>query len=457
MKKFLSNLEFLLYGALCLIVLYGVFVYFQFTQTKEKMINDSFAIAIEEVNEFSVNIEKYYKNNFNPLEKDASEYKKYSAYLNSFETKKYRNIFISRVKNGHFFVIADGEGDLSERFVFNEKFDPLTPKWDEVLKHKKPLYYTPDIEGLWITYLYPIIKDDDVVMLLAIDFSMKHYLDTEMELDILKESLIYFIILILISILILIFFLYFEKERKNQWILINKQREGYLLEQSKHAQIGKIIDSVAHQWIQPLQSIHAISELFLLKLHRKKEVKVTDQVEHINDIMFQTNFALETLAEFRTFLSQNKEKKLCNIESVLKSAILILDDIILHHQIDITISGNTSLKLWMYENEFKHVIINLIQNAKDAFIAHDISHRKIHFKLIKDEDSIVLEVSDNAGGIKDDLIDHIFELNISTKDTSSKGMGLYMSKSIIKKIDGEVFAYNNKIGGVTFVMQWKVK
>ena len=92
------------------------------------------------------------------------------------------------------------------------------------------------------------------------------------------------------------------------------------------------------------------------------------------------------------------------------------------------------IKLNGIENEFKHLILNLISNSKDAFEEKGIMDRKIEFALKKEGGYTVLEVTDNAGGIPENIINKIFDANFTSKtEGKGTGIGLYMSKQIVKK------------------------
>jgi C4-dicarboxylate-specific signal transduction histidine kinase len=81
----------------------------------------------------------------------------------------------------------------------------------------------------------------------------------------------------------------------------------------------------------------------------------------------------------------------------------------------------------------------------DVFNERDIKNRKINFNITKRGDKVVLDICDNGGGISNEVIDNIFEARFTTKEKGS-GMGLYLSKMIINKIDGEIIAENIKNG-----------
>ena len=99
-----------------------------------------------------------------------------------------------------------------------------------------------------------------------------------------------------------------------------------------------------------------------------------------------------------------------------------------------------------YEGEFLHVLIILFQNSKDAFIENKIKNRIINLDVKNIDNKLVLLIQDNAGGIKNEIIDKIFEPYFSTKTKGEGiGLGLYLSKQILEKsIHGTLDVQSNK-------------
>ena len=87
-----------------------------------------------------------------------------------------------------------------------------------------------------------------------------------------------------------------------------------------------------------------------------------------------------------------------------------------------------------YPNEYAHVLLNIIKNAKDVFIERKISDPKITIMGFREAGKGVVTITDNAGGISEDLMDKIFDPYFTTKSNEGGiGIGLYMSKIIIEK------------------------
>lgn len=134
----------------------------------------------------------------------------------------------------------------------------------------------------------------------------------------------------------------------------------------------------------------------------------------------------------------------------INESLEILKKLILRENITIRTSFE-KLKVIGISNELSQVLINLIQNANDAFNQHKISNKKIIIKTYKTEDDFaVIEVKDNALGIAAENIDKVFEPYFTTKHSSSgTGLGLFMSRLIIEKsLNGSIDVRNYDEGSI---------
>ena len=112
----------------------------------------------------------------------------------------------------------------------------------------------------------------------------------------------------------------------------------------------------------------------------------------------------------------------------------MLKNDIQQNDITIKIEIKDTLMIQIIPNELKHVIINLINNATDAFIENNITNRNIIFHAQEIDNNVILTITDNAGGISNEIIDKIFQPNFTTKDTNKgTGIGLYISEQILNK------------------------
>ncbi|WP_108060457.1 PAS domain-containing sensor histidine kinase [Poseidonibacter lekithochrous] len=239
-----------------------------------------------------------------------------------------------------------------------------------------------------------------------------------------------------------------EKRVKTE-VAKNKEKQKILFWQSRMASLGQMLGNIAHQWRQPL------TELSLVMFNMKKaSVQNDDQkvIELYTDSKNLIQNMSNTIEDFTNFFNPKKEKKVFMVKDAVDESINILNKIILQEDININLVIKNDCKVLGVSNELSQVIINLIQNAKDAFISKDIKNRHIDItleqKTLSDKNYAVLNIYDNACGISKENIDKIFEPYFTTKHKSQgTGLGLFMSKMIIEKsLDGIIEHKNYKNG-----------
>lgn len=112
----------------------------------------------------------------------------------------------------------------------------------------------------------------------------------------------------------------------------------------------------------------------------------------------------------------------------------------------------------MILGELSQVIINLINNSKDAIVQNKIKDGWIKISQTVENNELLICIEDNGGGIKDDIITKIFDPYFTTKHQyQGTGLGLYMSKIIIEKhLKGKLEASNTQ-AGVAFLISLNLK
>ena len=250
---------------------------------------------------------------------------------------------------------------------------------------------------------------------------------------------------------------YFLKQWDKKNIIAHERdakKDQLLEQQSKLAAMGEMIDAIAHQWKQPLNSISMMNDM--LQDDFENNLVDSDYIKELNDtVNIQINHMVNTLHEFRTFFRpSNKNEKFTILDAMNSVGVLMKDELIsqnilLHMDIDehISIVGNI--------NEFKHLFLNLINNSIDSFNDKNINHRNIHIRCYEENANIYIEVEDDAGGISDEVIKDVFKPNVTTKsDGEGTGIGLYMSQQIVKKNHGTINVHNTNVGAFfTIILQ----
>ena len=241
----------------------------------------------------------------------------------------------------------------------------------------------------------------------------------------------------------------FLKQIDKRSVLINEtntQKDKILAQQSKMAAMGEMMDAVAHQWKQPLNSIGMMNDM--LKDDFKNglvDAKYIDDVTQTTQM--QITHMVDTLSEFRDFFRPSQAYTNFSLEECIESVQILMKDELIKNTVHLSIDIEKDIIMHGLINEFKHLFLNLLSNSIDAFNEKNISNREIAITSTIKKDKVVIEFEDNAQGIQDDVIADIFKPNITTKEQGKgTGIGLYMCSQIVQKHQGVISVQNINSG-----------
>lgn len=247
------------------------------------------------------------------------------------------------------------------------------------------------------------------------------------------------------SIIFLMGVLFYLRLKRESKARINAQNI-MLQQQSKMASIGEMMDAVAHQWKQPLNALSMYSDLLKSDFDEGRVDKAYVD-EMMEGVQIQINHMTTTLSEFRNFFRPNTDITAFNLLALVESVLFLVKDEFLKNSITVSFDIDESITLKANENEFKHLILNIINNAKDAFNSNKIEKRTILIRAVKSSEKYIITIEDNAGGIPPEVIAHIFEAHVTTKAPGKgTGIGLYMSSQIVEKMHGTIGVENTQEG-----------
>lgn len=214
---------------------------------------------------------------------------------------------------------------------------------------------------------------------------------------------------------------------------LSKHKHTLILK-NKKAQMGDMIAAISHQLKQPLTSISSISTILQYKLVKDTKVSSSYLEEKLLKIDEKIIFLVKTIDDFINLFNPNKKDKNIDLRDVINKAVYLSDEDMLINDITIELNLNFYKKIKVYDNELLHVILNLIQNSKEAFIQNNIESRFIEITLDRVKEQTIIELRDNAGGILKENEDKVFdEFYTTKKDIEGSGLGLYLCKLILKE------------------------
>ncbi len=246
------------------------------------------------------------------------------------------------------------------------------------------------------------------------------------------------------------------KQRTKELVAANEKlihKERLLIEQSKLAEMGEMIGAIAHQWKQPLNSL----ALYVQDVPDSVEFGEMNQEyaeELAENCMEQISYMNQTIEDFKNFFKPSKDEDFSITKSVDSAFSLIQKQF---EKLKIDVVKNYQLseneKCWGLVNEFKQVIINILNNAKEAMFEQSVENKKIEINISKSGNRAVIEIKDNGGGIPEEVLPKIFNTYFTTKGEKGTGIGLQIAKTIIEvNLHGKISAYNSA-GGAVFKIE----
>jgi len=236
------------------------------------------------------------------------------------------------------------------------------------------------------------------------------------------------------------------------------KQEQMLIQQSRFAAMGEMIGNIAHQWRQPLNAL----SLLLQNIENAYEMDMLDEAYIKRSVAKGnrlTKAMSQTIDDFRNFFRPNKEAEIFSVHSALNATMDMVKSSFENHMITFEQHIDDSLCVRGFSSEFSQVILNILTNAKDALLENKEIQRQIIINVFKGENNdnnVIIEIKDNAGGIPQDIIQNIFDPYFTTKEEGKgTGIGLYMSKTIVEtNMRGRLSVLNTE-NGAKFIIELK--
>lgn len=204
-----------------------------------------------------------------------------------------------------------------------------------------------------------------------------------------------------------------------------------LFEKSKMADLGEIVENIAHQWRQPLATIAVSSAILEEKklLNKLSDQDIEEELFHINS---NIEYMSQTVEDFLSYFRPNKRKEDFCVKSAVEKAVFILERTLQRNKIEVSLDLHSDFIVFGFREEYIQVLITIISNAIHALEGKLEKVIKITSKLY--ENRIILDIEDNAGGVPSEIISKIFNPYFTTKNQNvGTGLGLYIAKNLIEE------------------------
>jgi C4-dicarboxylate-specific signal transduction histidine kinase len=212
-----------------------------------------------------------------------------------------------------------------------------------------------------------------------------------------------------------------------------REKEQMLIQQGRQAAMGEMIGNIAHQWRQPL-NILGLTVQQLLIFYDLGDFKREMLVKSVGSSMGLISHMSRTIDDFRNFFRPDKEKVEFKVGEAIANSLSLIEDSFKNQHIAIEVIAKADPVIFGYRNEFAQALLNILNNARDALTERVTDNPRVTITICSESGRSVIFISDNAGGIPEEIMEKIFDPYFTTKGPQlGTGVGLFMSKTIIEK------------------------
>lgn len=216
----------------------------------------------------------------------------------------------------------------------------------------------------------------------------------------------------------------------------------------------KLIRVLTHEIMNTITPVTSLSETLLKELDNEEqnaaELQPTEQAKLKQGLETIHKTGTELLAfvnNYRRFTHvPQPQPTLFYVEPFLERMAMLCN-----HEVEIAVTPK-DLLAYADESLISHVVTNLLKNAVEAFNdLQSIPTTKPFIRLhayTNEQESVIIDVSNNAGLIPDDIASHIFIPFFTTKPEGS-GIGLSLSRQIMRVSGGSLSLRQDKTQGIT--------
>ncbi len=229
-----------------------------------------------------------------------------------------------------------------------------------------------------------------------------------------------------------------------------RRKDQLLIQQSRLAAMGEMINNIAHQWRQPLNNIGLIVQNLQISFS-SGSISQEELESEVGKAMAVIMHMSRTIDDFRNFFREDKEKRQFVVNGVVSRTLEFVSAALESRNIQVAVESDEEVVATGYQNEYAQVLLNVISNASETSVERRMDEPRIIISISRKDGRSLVCVRDNCGGIPDEIMPKIFDPYFTTRaPDKGTGIGLYMSKVIIEQNMGGSLTVRNADGGAEF-------
>lgn len=252
----------------------------------------------------------------------------------------------------------------------------------------------------------------------------------------------------------------YEYEHENRYIITMsditefEELKEKRIRDTKMASIGKLAAGITHEINTPLAYMKGNLELMRMDVDEIEDVALKSSLNETMDTIHEGINRIATIVDTVREISKKGDatREKTNLYQTLIYALRIIynrskqiSNIYINGKL-FTLDLNRDEEVYEVEivkQRIEQVWIIILNNALDELAkSKSFDERRIDINVHEGLHRLLVRITDNAGGIKEDILDHIFDPFVSTKTHQGMGIGLNIAKKIIDEHQGRIAAEN---------------
>jgi PAS domain S-box-containing protein len=235
---------------------------------------------------------------------------------------------------------------------------------------------------------------------------------------------------------------------------VNKQLESYAQElKILNADKDRFIQIIAHDLRNPFNTLLGVSDLLIENINKYHRSQIHDFIKTINQTAHRTYNLLEEILLWSKALSGKLpfEPEKLNFHEEFNDVILKMQSNVEQKTISLNVTANPDMYFTADKNMIRTILRNLVSNA----IKFSRPEGKITISAEKNEDSVLISVSDNGVGIKEEDRIKLWDstkpfTTHGTNNETGSGLGLIICKELVEKHKGKIWVESEVGKGSNF-------
>lgn len=232
------------------------------------------------------------------------------------------------------------------------------------------------------------------------------------------------------------------------------EQERMLFEKSRRMTVLELLENLSHQWRQPLNTI-SMSAQNIEDMYDGGELDEEGLKGKLSTIVDTSVNLSKIISMFSKIYAEDRyEGDRIKLIDCVKKALELSSHMFETQKISYDLAVDDSIGVKALQSDMIEVLLAILINVGD--IARRRQVVEPHIKIVgkKEGEFALLEISDNCGGVDEEILPKIFDPYVTTEFKSySKGLGLFIVKNIVELRLGGFIEVHNKNGGAEFLIR----